>query len=173
MPALLFFFLMPTSIALLLALRSSGRKRWLAWGNFALLALPVLIAGAGGMLLSAKDLAWRSCVKLPCGFAFVAGLLLLLVRAGAFLWKEIDFWKPAAQTLGQILIMLTVGFLCLVIGWYGVLFSAIWAGEDRVVERNGQTCVAEHVWMDDDFYAYYDGPWGTLVRGKNMLNMER
>ncbi|MBD5161801.1 MAG: hypothetical protein HDT14_07290 [Oscillibacter sp.] len=156
--------------ALLLAFRSSGRKRWLAWGNFALLALPLLIAGVGGLLLSSNGLAWRSCVKLPCGLVFVAGILLLLVRAGAFLWRRCADWSPAAQTVGQIFVILVIGFFCLVIGWYGLLFSAIWAGQDRVVERDGQVCVEEHVWMDSDFYAYSDC-FGPLVRGKDILHM--
>lgn len=171
MPVLLFYALIPAGMALLLAFRSSGWKKWLAWGDFALLALPLLIAGIGGLVLSANGLAWRSCVKLPCGFAFVAGVLLLLVRAGAFLWRQLADWGPVVQKLGRILILLAVGFLCLVIGWYGVLFSAIWAGQDRVVERNGQTCVEEHVWMDSDYYAYSDF-CGSLVRGGKMLHME-
>ena len=151
MPILLLFLLIPTGIAFLLALRFSGRRRWLAWGNFTLLALPVLIAGVGGLLLSANGLAWRSCVKLPCGLALVAGLLLLLVRAGAFLWKRLNLWGPAAQTLGQVLILLAVGFLCLVVGWYGMVFTAIWTGTEQIVERGGQIYVEEHVWMDSGY----------------------
>lgn len=168
MPVLLLYELIPAGIAFLTAFRASGWKRWLAWGNFALLALPLLIAGVGGLVLSANGLAWRSCVKLPCGLAFVAGILLLLVRAGAFLWRQLADWGSVVRTVGQISTILVIGFLCLAIGWYGLLFSAIWAGEDRVIERNGQTYVEEHVWMDSDFYAYSDY-CGPIVRGSKRI----
>ena len=46
---------------------------------FALLALPLSVGGAGGWLLSLRGLAWRSGVKLTVGFAYVAGVLALLV----------------------------------------------------------------------------------------------
>ena len=73
----------PLLIALFAALKSSGRKKVLAWCVFALLALPLLVGGAGGWILSLRGLAWRSGVKLPVGFAYVAGVLaLLLPRPG-------------------------------------------------------------------------------------------
>ena len=53
----------------------------------------------------------------------------------------------------------------LVVGWYGMLFAAIWAGGDMVTEYNGQAAVAEQTWMDWDYYAYH----GPLVRGKDVL----
>ena len=51
------------------------------------------------------------------------------------------------------------------VGWYGMLFAAIWAGGDMVTEYNGQTAVAEQNWMDWDYYAYH----GPLVRGEDAL----
>ena len=159
MPAVICIFSLPSLISLLIALKASGKKRILAWSVFALLALPLAVGGAGGLLLSSNGLAWRSCVKLPVGFAYVAGVLALLVWAGVFLWRQIE-WR-----IGRGVVLLAAGFLVLAVGWYGLLFSAIWAGGDRVTEYNGQTAVAEHVWMDVDYYAYH----GALVRGKDML----
>ena len=165
MPVFLILSFSLPIIALFLAVRASGWKKWLAWGDAALLAVPWLVAGIGGLILSANGLAWRSCVKLPCGLAFVAGILLLLVQAGIFLWRQLTDRGRVVQTVGQIFITLVIGVLCLVIGWYGLLFSAIWAGQDQVVERDGQICVEEHVWMDRDYYTYY----GPLVRGDSIL----
>ena len=110
-----------------------------------------------GLLLSANGLAWRSCVKLPLGFAYVAGVLALLVWAGVFVWR--------IETVGRWFLVAVIGFIALVVGWYGLLFSAIWAGQDKVTEYKGQEVVAEHVWMDVDYYAYH----GPLVRGKDLL----
>ena len=150
-------YFLPPLAALLVALRTSGKKKFLAWGIFALLALPLVVAGGGGLLLSANGLAWRSCVKLPLGFAYVAGLLALLVWAGVFVWR--------IETVGRWFLVAVIGFIALVVGWYGLLFSAIWAGQDKVTEYKGQEVVAEHVWMDVDYYAYH----GPLVRGKDLL----
>lgn len=159
MPVLICIFFVPLLIALLIALMTSGKKRILAWAVVSLLALPLVVAGFGGLLLSANGLAWRSCVKLPLGLAYVAGVLALLVWSGVFLWRQIKWWA------GQGIVLLAVGFLVLVVGWYGLLFSGIWAGSDRVMEYKGQTAVEEAEWMDWHYYAYH----GPLVRGKEAL----
>ena len=67
MPLFICIIFAPLLIALLVALKASGRKRVLAWCVFALLALPLSVGGAGGWLLSLRGLAWRSGVKLPVG----------------------------------------------------------------------------------------------------------
>ncbi len=159
MPVFLCIISVPPFIALLIALKTSGKKRILAWSIFALLALPLVVGGAGGLLLSAYGLAWRSCVKLPVGFAYVAGLLALLV------WRGIEEWQTAAQGIGLIEILPGVGFLVVTLGWLGMFFALAWAGGDLVTEYNGQTAVAEQTWMDWDYYAYH----GELVRGNEVL----
>ena len=159
MPVFLCIISVPPLIALLIALMTSGKKRILAWSIFALLALPLAAGGVGGLLLSAYGLAWRSCVKLPVGFAYVAGVLALLVWAGVFLWRQIEWW------IGRGLVLLAAGFLVLAVGWYGLLFSAIWAGRDRVTEYKGQPAVAEQTFMDWDYYEHH----GPLVRGKEAV----
>lgn len=165
MPLFICIVFAPLLIALLVALKASGRKKAVAWCVFALLALPLLVGGAGGWLLSLRGLAWRSGVKLPVGFAYVAGVLALLVWAGAALWRDTGWWRPAARSVGRCAILLVGGFLILVAGWYCLLFAAIWAGGDMVTEYNGQTAVAEQTWMDWDYYAYH----GPLVRGEDAL----
>ena len=165
MPLFICIIFAPLLIALLVALKASGRKRVLAWCVFALLALPLSVGGAGGWLLSLRGLAWRSGVKLPVGFAYVAGVLALLVWAGAALWRDTGWWRPVARSIGRCAVLLVGGFLVLVVGWYGMLFAAIWAGGDMVTEYNGQAAVAEQTWMDWDYYAYH----GPLVRGKDVL----
>lgn len=165
MPVFLCILAIPLLAALLIALKTSGKKRILAWSIFALLALPLAVGGAGGLLLSAYGLAWRSCVKLPVGFAYVAGILALLVWAGVFLWREVEWWRPVTRAVGRCFIFAATGLLVLAVGWYGLLFSAIWAGSDRVTEYNGQTVVAEQNWMDWDYYEYH----GPLVRGEKAL----
>ena len=165
MPVFLCILAIPLLAALLLALKASGKKRILAWCIFALLALPLAVGGGGGLLLSAYGLAWRSCVKLPVGFAYVAGILALLVWAGVFLCREVEWWRPVTRAVGRCFIFAATGLLVLAVGWYGLLFSAIWAGSDWVTEYNGQTAVAEQNWMDWDYYEYH----GPLVRGEKAL----
>ena len=165
MPLFICIVFAPLLIALLVALKASGRKRVLAWCVFALLALPLSVGGAGGWLLSLRGLAWRSGVKLTVGFAYVAGVLALLVWAGAALWRDAGRWRPVARSIGRCAVLLVDGFLVLVVGWYGMLFAAIWAGGDMVTEYNGQAAVAEQTWMDWDYYAYH----GPLVRGEDAL----
>lgn len=165
MPVFLCIISVPPLIALLIALKTSGKKRILAWGIFALMALPLAVGEAGGLLLAAYGLAWRSCVKLPVGFAYVAGILALLVWAGVFLWREVEWWRPVTRAVGRCFIFAATGLLVLAAGWYGLLFSAIWAGSDRVTEYNGQTVVAEQTFMNRDYYACH----GPLVRGRDIL----
>ena len=116
MPLFICILFAPLLIALFAALKASGRKKVLAWGVFALLALPLLVGGAGGWLLSLRGLAWRSGVKLPVGFAYVAGVLALLVWAGAALWRDTGWWRPAARSVGRCAILLVGGFLILAAG---------------------------------------------------------
>lgn len=165
MPVFLVFSFLPLAIALLLAVKSSGRKRWLAWGDAALLAMPLLVAGAGGMILSAKGLAWRSCVKLPCGLMFVGGILLLLLWAAISLAQKARNWRPVAAALGACVIVTVASLLCIVIAWYGLLFTAIWSGGDREVVVRGERMVMEYAWMDQDYYAYH----GPLTRGSRRI----
>lgn len=165
MPALLILTLSTLIASLALAIRSSGWKKWLAWADFALLALPWLVAGAGGWILSASGLAWRSCVKLPCGLAFVAGILGLLLWAAISLAQRAEARQSLVGTLGSCVIMLAACLLCVAVGWYGLLFTGIWSGEDREVVVKGERMVEEHVWMDSDFYAYH----GPLTRGSQRL----
>ena len=54
MPLFICIVFAPLLIALLVALKASGRKRVLAWCVFALLALPLSVGGAGGWLLYSK-----------------------------------------------------------------------------------------------------------------------
>lgn len=165
MPLFICILFAPLLIALFVALKASGRKKVLAWCVFALLALPLLVGGAGGWLLSLRGLAWRSGVKLPVGFAYAAGVLALLVWAGAALWRDTGWWRSAVRSVGRCAILLVGGFLILAAGWYCLLFAAIWAGGDMVTEYDGQTAVAEQTWMDWDYYAYH----GPLVRGEDAL----
>lgn len=165
MPVFFLILIVPAGISLSLAVRLSGWKRWAAWGNFALLALPVLVGGTGGMLLSAGGLAWRSCVKLPCALSYVAGILMLLVWAGEFLWRQIAWWKPVIREIGHCVILAAVALLLLVLGWYGLLFGAIWAGSDREVVIREERMVEEQSWMDWDYYAYH----GPLTRGSKRI----
>lgn len=158
-PVLICIFFVPLALALLLALKTSGKRKLLVWGVFTLLTLPLTIGGLGGWMLSLRGLAWRSCVKLPVGLAYAAGVMALLVWAGVFLWRRIKWWA------GQGIVLLAVGFLVLAVGWYGLLFSGIWAGSDRVMEYKGQTAVEEAEWMDWHYYAYH----GPLVRGREAL----
>lgn len=157
MPIFICAFLIPPLAALLLALKASGKRKLLAWGIFALLVMPLAVGGVGGLLLSANGLAWRSCVKLPVGMAYVAGVLALLVWVGVFVWR--------IETVGRRILIPALALVALAVGWYGLLFSAIWAGRDRLTEYNGQTAVAEQTWMDWDYYAYH----GPLVRGETAL----
>ena len=92
-------------------------------------------------------------------------VLALLVWAGAALWRDTGWWRPAARSVGRCAILLVGGFLILAAGWYCLLFAAIWAGGDMETEYNGQTAVAEQTWMDWDYYAYH----GPLVRGEDAL----
>ena len=134
LPSYLFYFcifFLPAILTLVITLKATGWKRLLSWGHFALLVLPLAIAGGGGMILSAQGLSWRSCVKLPCGFAYVAGVTLLLLQAAAFLWRKIAWWRPVARGVGRCAIFAAGAFLCLTLTWYGLIFSAIWAGRDR------------------------------------------
>lgn len=168
LPSYFFYFcifFLPAILTLALTMKAAGWKQLLSWGHFALLALPLAIAGGGGMLLSSQGLSWRSCVKLPCGFAYVAGVTLLLLRAAAFLWREIAWWRPVTRGVGRCAIFAAGAFLCLALTWYGLIFSAIWAGRDRVETFEGRTAVAEQTWTDWDVYAYH----GPLVRGAARL----
>ena len=52
LPSYLFYFcifFLPAILTLALALKAAGWKRLLSWGHFALLALPLAIAGGGGI----------------------------------------------------------------------------------------------------------------------------
>lgn len=162
---LICIFVVLPFVSLLLAIKTSGKKKILAWGVFALLALPLAVGGAGGLLLAAYGLAWRSCVKLPVGFTYVAGISALLVWAGVFLWRQIEDWRTVVREIGRMAILLGTGFLVIVLGWFCMFCAAVWAGSDRVTEYNGQVAVAEQTWTDWDYYAYH----GELVRGNEVL----
>lgn len=165
MPVFLVFSFSLIVIAVLLAVKASGRKRWLAWGDATLLAGPWLVAGVGGMVLSANGLAWRSCVKLPCGLMFVGGILLLVLWAAVSLVQRARSWRPAAAALGACVIVAVTSLLCMVIAWYGLLFTAIWSGGDREVVVRGERMVMEYAWMDQDYYACH----GPLIRGSKRV----
>lgn len=162
---LICIFVVLPFVSLLLAIKTSGKKKILAWGVFALLALPLAVGGAGGLLLAAYGLAWRSCVKLPVGFTYVAGISALLVWAGVFLWRQIEDWRTVVREIGRMAILLGTGFLVIVLGWFCMFCAAVWAGSDRMTEYNGQMAVAEQTWTDWDYYAYHGG----LVRGNEVL----
>ncbi|MCI9443602.1 MAG: hypothetical protein HFF69_02640 [Oscillospiraceae bacterium] len=165
MPVFLVVSICLTMFSLALAVRASSRRRIIAWAVFGFLAAPVLIAGIGGMVLASGGLAWRSCVKLPCALAYVAGILILTAQAGAFLWKLIEGWKPAARGAGRFAILAVTAILLLAVGWYGLLFGAIWAGGDREAVVKGERMVMEYAWMDQDYYAYHS----PLTRGSERL----
>lgn len=165
MPAFLCILSVPLLAALLLALKSAGKKKILAWCVFALLALPLAVGGLGGWLLALRGLAWRSGVKLAAGLAYMAGVLALLLWAAIALAQRLDARQTVAGCLGACAAMLASVLLCLAVEWYGLLFSAIWAGRDKITEYYEQTVVAEQTWTDWDYYAYH----GPLVRGKDAV----
>ena len=60
LPSYLFYFcifFLPAILTLVITLKATGWKRLLSWGHFALLVLPLAIAGGGGMILSAQGLS--------------------------------------------------------------------------------------------------------------------
>jgi len=154
-----------TLLAAVLAVRSSGWKKIAAWIDFGLLAAPWLVAWGGGVLLSAKGLAWRSGVNLACGLFFVAGVLVLLIWGGVFLVCQAEKRGSVAGTLVGCAVSLVGVPLCIAVMWYGLLFTAIWAGSDREMVVDGQTVVMEQSWMDYCYYAYH----GPLLRGTELL----
>ena len=152
-------------IALILAVRSAGRKRWLAWGNFALMALPLIMGAAGGILLAEKGLAWRSSVKMSLGLIFTSGVLGLFIRLGIFLAYRAENWQTVPGTLAACAIAFVGVVLCIGVAWYGLLFTAMWAGSDREVTVKGKLIVEDQDWMD----RYYYDCHGPLVRGVELL----
>lgn len=163
--------LCPLCIAGLLAAARFHRGGWSRWASLltlALLALPVLIAGVGGFLLAEADLAWRSGVKMACGLGYTGGILLLLVWAGAFLWRQVpeDRWNELVSCFCRLAIILAVGFLCTVLAFWGIFCTGMWAGEDLVTEQDGQTVVMESAWIDYVCYPYH----GPLVRGRTAIS---
>ena len=152
-------------IALILAVRSTGRKRWLAWGNFALMVLPLIMGAAGGRLLAEEGLAWRSSVKMSLGLIFIFGVLGLFIRLGIFLTYRAENRQTVPGTLAVCAIALAGVVLCIGVAWYGLLFTAMWAGSDREVTVNGEPFVEEQDWTDRYYYGYH----GPLVRGAAPL----
>lgn len=168
MPVLIMMMVVPTGIALTLAVRSSGWKKIAAWIDFGFLALMLLVGCVGGAVLGAFGLAWRSCIKAVCGLLFVAGVLILMVWAAAFVWRSIAWWKPVTRFFGHCVIAIVSVVFLVMAGWYGLLFAAIWAGDDHVTEIDGRVLVVEQSWMDWEYYAYH----GPLVRGKDDITVE-
>lgn len=166
---LLLILTAPSGAALLLAFRTTARKRALSWGIFLLLALPLVVAIGGGVILAAFGLAWRSCVRLTCGLCYIAGVLFLIIWSGAFLWQWTAGWNPWIRGAGRCLGVLLIGFLFIGASLYGLLFCAVWSGSDHVTHRNGQTVVEEHVWMDWYYYNYC----GPLIRGNTDLRLKQ
>ena len=165
MPVFLILSFSLLIIALFLAVRASGWKKWLAWGDAALLSVPWLVAGVGGLVLSANGLAWRSCVKLPCGLMFVGGILLLLLWTAISLARRARNWRPVAGAVAACAIVTVTSLLCIAVAWYGLLFTAIWSGGDREVMVRGERMVMEYAWMDQDYYAYH----GLFTRGSKRV----
>lgn len=144
---------------------STGWKRVIACVDLVLFAVPFVIAFIGGLLLSTRGLAWRSCVKLPCGLMIVGGILILLTWAAIYLWQSTTWWKSAIRFFG--LAAISIGFVVLgaIVGWYGLLFAAIWSGSDTVVETtDGIKMVREQPWMDYEYYDYCN----FFVRGNQV-----
>ncbi len=166
MPIVFFLAAAPAALALAAACKTSGRKRIAAWIDFALLAVPLAIGGGGTAVLAAYGLAWRTAVKGPCVFAYCAGLLVLLLWAYIYLFRQTG---GAESILGFLFSLLLLGLFAFAGFWYVFLGSA-WMGNDCEVEAEGGILVEECGFMCDvDYYEYH----GPLVRGREVLGRRR
>jgi len=161
-----YFPLIPAGIALVLAFRTTGRKKGAAWGIFICMALSLGILYLDDTVLMARGLAWRDWVMACAIEVFLLGEMALLIWAGIYLWKHAPS-RQAVSWLYRTVILAGTCFLCLVLLYIGLLIFTFGAGGERVVERGGEKVLESDIWLDDkkNYYAYY----GPFVRGKRPL----
>ena len=159
--------LWPAAAALLPGLWSYGSKKRMIWTGLALLLLPVLVIILGVLILGAFLMTWRSVVWQACGLCFVTGCAMLLVWAGAWLWREVAAgrWHPVAVWLCRIVGIAGIGFACVVSTMFASFLALLLADFDHTEERDGQKVVTQYEWDNYNYYAYY----GPLIRGTELL----
>lgn len=159
--------LWPALAAILPGLWSYGQKKRMTWTALALLLLPVLVIVLGILILGAFHMTWRSVVWQVCGMCFVTGCAMLLVWAGAWVWREIPAgrWHPLAVWLCRGVSTVGIGLLCLVFTMFSSFLALAFADVDYTEERDGQKVVTQYEWDNCNYYACY----GPLVRGTKLL----
>ncbi len=157
----------PLLIALLPGLWSFGHMKRMFWVVAALVFLPLLLILPGSLLLGAMGLAWRSAVVEWAGLCFLAGIVVLFLWCGAYLWREVpgeDCQRPAVW-FSRFVILAVTGALCAAFSLFSSSVVLFIVEPDLAQERGGQTVVAEYLWDGYNYYAYH----GPLVRGAELL----
>jgi len=158
----------PFLIALLPGIWSFGHMKRMFWVIVALVFLPLLLMIPGSMLLGAMGLAWRSAVGKWAGLCFLAGIVVLFIWCGAYLWREVpgEHWHRPAVWFSRSVISVITCALCAAFSLFSSFLVLMVADLDHTQERNGQTVVVQYLWMDGcNYYACY----GPLVRGTELL----
>lgn len=158
----------PLLIALLPGLWAFGHIKRMFWVTAALVFLPLLLVIPGSMLLGTMGLAWRSGVVKWSGLCFLAGIVVLFIWCGAYLWREVPgkHWRRPAVWFSRSVIFVITCALCVAFSLFSSLVVLFAADMDHTQERDGQTVVVQYLWMDGcNYYAYH----GPLVRGTELL----